>query len=105
MSKAFVVAEICVTDPEKYADYRVLSTAANEQYGGKFLVRGGERVQLEGMDGSHNRNWRTVVVEFPTMEAARAWYDSPEYTTARQIRNASSIGRLFIIEGFEAPAG
>jgi uncharacterized protein (DUF1330 family) len=99
MPKAYVVAEIRVTNPEKYADYRALSTAANAQYGGTWLARGGERVQLEGEDETHNPGWRTVIVEFPSLAAARAWYDSPEYAKAREIRTANSIGRLFIIEG------
>jgi uncharacterized protein (DUF1330 family) len=99
MPKAYVVAEIQVTNPEGYADYRALSTASLAQYGGTWLARGGKRTQFEGADGQHDENWRTVVVEFPSMEQARTWYESPEYTHAREIRQANSIGRLFIVEG------
>jgi uncharacterized protein (DUF1330 family) len=99
MPKAYVVAEIQVSNPEGYADYRALSTAALAQYGGKWLARGGERLQFEGNDERHNENWRTVVVEFPSLQQARTWYESPEYTHAREIRQAHSIGRLFIVEG------
>jgi uncharacterized protein (DUF1330 family) len=99
MPKAYVIAEIQVTNPEKYADYRALSTASVAQYGGAWLARGGARAQLEGADQQHDDGWRTVVLEFPSMEAARTWYDSPEYSRAREIRQANSIGRLFIVEG------
>jgi uncharacterized protein (DUF1330 family) len=99
MPKAYVVAEIQVSNPEGYADYRALSTASVAQYGGVWLARGGQRVQCEGGDEGHNENWRTVVVEYPSLEQARAWYASPEYTRAREIRQAHSIGRLFIVEG------
>ncbi len=99
MPKAYVVAEIQVHNPEGYADYRALSTESIAQYGGTWLVRGGNRVQFEGSDERHDENWRTVVVEFPSMEQARTWYESPEYTRASAIRKAHSIGRLFIVEG------
>ena len=99
MPKAYVVAEIQVTNPTGYADYRELSTAAVAQYGGRFLVRGGRREQREGEDGIHNSGWRTVIVEFDSMEQAQAWYDSVEYGKAREIRLANSVGRLFIVEG------
>jgi uncharacterized protein (DUF1330 family) len=99
MPKAYVVAEIQVSNPEGYADYRALSTASVAQYGGVWLARGGQRIQCEGGDAQHNENWRTVVVEYPSLEQAHAWYNSPEYTRAREIRQAHSIGRLFIVEG------
>ncbi|SNS10940.1 Uncharacterized conserved protein, DUF1330 family [Noviherbaspirillum humi] len=99
MKKAYVVAEIQVTNPVDYEGYRALSTPAVAQYGGQFIARGGQRVQLEGGDDSHNDGWRTVIVEFPSLEQARTWYDSVEYTRAREIRQANSIGRLFIVEG------
>lgn len=99
MKKAYVVAEIQVTNPTGYEDYRALSTAAAEQYGGRFLVRGGKREQREGEDTGHNGAWRTVIVEFDSLEQAQAWYDSVEYSKAREIRQANSIGRLFIVEG------
>jgi uncharacterized protein (DUF1330 family) len=99
MKKAYVVAEILVSNPSGYDEYRKLSTAAAAQYGGQFLVRGGTRVQREGADEQHNDKWRTVVVEFPSLDQAQAWYDSVEYTRAKEIRWANSIGRLFIVEG------
>lgn len=99
MKKAYVVAEIQVTDPNGYADYVPLSTASLAQYGGSFLVRGGARTQLEGKDDQHNGQWRTVITEFPSLAQAQTWYDSIEYTKAKGVRQANSIGRLFIVEG------
>lgn len=100
MKKGYVVAEITVTNPEGYAEYGPLATASVEQYGGKFLARGGKRMQREGADAQHRDDLRTVIVEFPSFEDARKWYESPEYTKAIAIRQANSIGRLFIVEGF-----
>lgn len=99
MKKAYAVAEIQVTNPAGYADYRELSTASVEQYGGRFLARGGQRVQQEGADAQHGDAWRTVIVEFPSLAQAQKWYDSVEYAQAREIRQANSIGRLFLVEG------
>ncbi|WP_158590492.1 DUF1330 domain-containing protein [Noviherbaspirillum cavernae] len=99
MKKAYVVAEIVVTNPQPYEQYRVLTTPTVAQYGGRFLVRGGERHQMEGEDAEHNSGRRTVIVEFPSLEQARSWYDSVEYGKAKEVRLANSIGRLFIVEG------
>lgn len=102
MKKAYVVAEIQVTNPTEYAGYRELSTAAAAQYGGRFIARGGAREQLEGDDAQHNAEWRSVIIEFPSVEQARTWYHSPEYTKAREVRQANSVGRLFLLEGVES---
>lgn len=99
MKKAYAIAEIQVTNPAAYEDYRQLSTASVAQYGGQFLVRGGQREQREGNDAAHSDAWRTVIVEFPSLEQARIWYDSVEYAKAKAIRQANSVGRLFIVEG------
>lgn len=103
MTKAYVVAEIQVTNPERYADYRALSTDAVAQYGGEFLARGGARLQKEGGDDRHHEAWRTVIVQFPSLNQAKLWYDSVEYAKAKEIRLANSVGRLFIVEGVAAP--
>ncbi len=99
MSKAYVVAEIQITNPEPYAEYRALASASVAQYGGQFLARAGVRLQKEGNDDTHHEGWRTVIVEFPSLAQAQTWYDSVEYDKAKQIRMANSIGRLLIVEG------
>ena len=99
MKKAYVVAEIKVTNPQAYQDYLPLSTASVVKFGGRFIVRGGQRDQVEGRDDLHNETWRTVIVEFPSLEHAQGWYRSVEYTQAKAVRQANSTSRLFIVEG------
>ena len=92
---AYVVANVTVNDPVRYEDYRRLVTPTVEKYGGRFIARGGRIEVLEG-------NWhpgRLVLLEFPSVEQARAWWSSPEYTEARAIRQATSEGTLLILEG------
>ena len=92
---AYVIAEVNVTHPEGYKAYTALVPATIEQYGGKFLVRGGKAQVLEG-------DWpevRRVVIEFPSAEAARKWWDSPEYEKPKALRRANSEGRLILLEG------
>jgi uncharacterized protein (DUF1330 family) len=94
---AYVIAEVEVTDPEAYRPYTELVPATIARYGGRFLVRGGAAEVLEG-------DWpqrRRVIIEFPSMEAARAWWDSPEYEKPRAMRRAASRGRLILLEGHD----
>ena len=92
---AYFVAEIEITDPATFATYRPLAGATVQQYGGRFVTRGGEIELLEGRPEPK----RIVIIEFPDTAAARRWYDSPEYQEALKIRLASSTGRVFIVEG------
>jgi uncharacterized protein (DUF1330 family) len=92
---AYVIADVTVINPEGYAGYRPLAAASIAQHGGKFLVRGGAVEPLEG-------GWtpsRVVIIEFPSMAAARAWYASPDYQAALKIRQANSKGRVIIVDG------
>ena len=99
MAKAYVVAEITVTDPQAYEEYRKLVLPTVLAFGGQFLVRGGTRIQCEGLDDAHHDQMRTVILEFPSLSQAREWYDSPAYAEAKALRQAASQGRLFIVEG------
>jgi len=92
---AYLVAHVDVHDPAAYAEYAKLSEAAVRQYGGKYLVRGGAKEQLEGEPFPN----RVVVVEFESMEQARKWYTSEEYAPAIKMRQACSTGRLVLVEG------
>ena len=94
---AYLIAEIEVTNPEGYKPYTELVPATIALYGGRFLVRGGATEVLEG-------DWparRRVIIEFPSMEAARAWWDSPDYAKPKSMRRANSNGRLILLEGFD----
>ena len=92
---AYVIAEVEITNPDGYKEYATMVPATIEQYGGRFVVRGGKTHVLEG-------EWperRRVVIEFPSVEAARKWWDSPEYAKPKALRRANSKGRLLLIEG------
>ncbi len=91
---AYILADVNVTDPEQYAEYRKLSSAAFDAHGVKPLARGGRTVTLEGRDPG-----RIVVLEFPSVEAAQAFYDSPEYTKAREARKDAAVMNMIIVEG------
>ena len=92
---AYVIAEIEVTDPAAYEDYRKQVPGVVDKYNGRFIVRGGKIDPKEG-------GWtpkRIVVVEFPTMAQAQKWYDSPEYAPLIKLRQRASKGKLIIVEG------
>lgn len=92
---AYVLAEIEITNPEGYKDYTTHVPATIAKFGGRFLVRGGAVEVLEG-------EWpqrRRVLIEFPSMEIARRWWDSPDYAKPKAMRRANSQGRLLLLEG------
>jgi uncharacterized protein (DUF1330 family) len=91
---AYVIAEVEVADPEAYKTYVAATPASIARYGGRFLVRGGSGEALEGAAPK-----RIVVLEFASREAARRWYESPEYSAARALRETAATVRLFIVEG------
>ena len=92
---AYVIAEIEVTDPAAYEDYRKQVLAVVTKYAGKFIVRGGK---IDAREGGWNPK-RIVVVEFPSLAQAQKWYDSPEYAPLIKLRQKASKGRLVIVEG------
>ena len=96
---AYVINDMVVTDPELFERYKQLSPATVAQYGGRFLARGGQIDKLEG-DWSPRR---VVIIEFPSLERAHAWCDSPEYAPAKLLRHRASTSRLIVVEGV-APA-
>ncbi len=96
MPKAYVIIDMDVTDPDRYAaDYVPRSGPSVEAAGGRFLVRGGATEVLEGDGEPH----RTVVIEFDSVDAAKAWYDSPAYREARAAREGAAIGSFLVVEG------
>jgi len=96
--KGYIVAEVKALDPEAMARYRVLSQAAVEQYGGRFLVRGGAATHLEG---SRSLPERLVVVEFDSVEQARCFYDSVEYQAARKVREHAAEMNMLVVAGVD----
>ncbi len=92
---AYLIADVEVTDPELFAEYRELVEPTVNAFGGKYIARGGETVLIEG-DRSPNR---TVIIEFPCMEQAKAWHDSDEYAPAKDMRFRSANSHVIIVEG------
>jgi len=92
---AYVIGEIEVTDPAGYEEYRKQVLAVVTKYGGRFIVRGG---RVESKEGGWQPK-RMVALEFPSMEQALKWYDSPEYAPLIKLRQKASKGRLVIVEG------
>ena len=95
MPSAYILANVDVTDPQQYEQYRKLSTIAMQAHGAEVCVRGGKVEVLEG-DWTPNR---VVLLKFPTAEAARAFYDSPEYAAAKAARQGAAVMRMVLIEG------
>ncbi len=98
MEKGYWVAVVDVTDPEGYKGYVAANKAVFGAFGGRFLTRGGPVEVPEGQMRS-----RVVVIEFPSIQAARDCYHSPEYTRCRDLRSGMSIMDLAIIEGYGGP--
>ncbi|MEM7299870.1 MAG: DUF1330 domain-containing protein [Pseudomonadota bacterium] len=96
MTKGYWIGRIDVSDPERYKDYISTATPAYQEFGAKFLVRGGTV-----RDGEGDARSRNVVIEFPSIQAAIDCYNSEAYSAARAIRQSISEGELIIIEGFD----
>jgi len=93
---AYIVSEVSeVLDSALMEDYRRLSQAAIEQYGGRYIIRGGAGEPIEG----HWPPERIVMVEFPTADQARAWYRSPEYAKALEISRVALKRKIILVEG------
>jgi uncharacterized protein (DUF1330 family) len=90
----YLIANIEVTDPAKFEEYRQKVVPVIEKFGGRYLVRGGHTRRLEG-----NLN-RVVVLEFPSLDAAERFYGSPEYQPILKLRLASARSDLVLVEGY-----
>ncbi len=92
---AYVITQVEVTDAARFGEYAKLAPIAAGKYGGRYLARGGETAALEG-------NWqpqRLGIVEFPTLEQAKRFYDSPEYQEAKQVRSGAANMKMLAVEG------
>ncbi len=96
---AYLISDFEVRDAGAFEIYRVHAAEAVEKYGGRFLVRGGRTSILEG-------EWRPrtmVIIEFPSIEQARAWYASPEYAPALAMHRMAFERNLVLAEGYTPP--
>jgi len=97
---AYVLAMVEVTDPVKYAEYAKRTPAAIAAFGGKFVIRGGPVEMLEGPEDKR----RFVLIEFPTKEAARGFYQSAAYQEAKGFRQGAANATFLLLEGWAPPA-
>jgi uncharacterized protein (DUF1330 family) len=100
MAPAYVVVDVDVHDPETYKEYRAKAAPTVTAAGGRYIVRGGEAEHVEPGWDVH----RFVVLEFPSVDAARAWYVSPAYQAVLPIRLKSTRSRLMIVQGLDPNA-
>ncbi|MBW2437097.1 MAG: DUF1330 domain-containing protein [Desulfobacterales bacterium] len=94
---AYMIAKVNVTDWDKYNEYIKVTPGIIAKYEGRFIVRGGETVTLEGPQ----EKWRIVVVEFPDLAKAKAFYHSPEYADAKKIRAGAAEAQFIAVSGVE----
>lgn len=98
---AYVLVDIEIHDPATYERYKQLAPPSIAAHGGRYLARGGAVETLEG-------DWkpsRLVILEFPSMERARAWWSSTAYSEAKELRYAAARSRMLLLEGLTAGPG
>lgn len=91
---AFVLVEVSIHDPELYESYKKLTPGTLEPFGGRFVVRGAKTESLEG-------DWnpeRLVILEFPSVEKAKAWWSSELYSKAKDIRYRAANSKMLVVE-------
>jgi len=94
---AYIVVEVTLHNPAEYEDYKKLTPGSLTNYQGKFIVRGGKTETLEG-DWSPQR---FVILEFPTVALAKAWWASEEYAPAKALRQRTASSKMIVVEGVE----
>ena len=95
---AYLIAYVEVRDPERYRDYTLHTPRVIAAFGGRMVVRNGERVVLEGPADPR----RVIVVEFPTLADVQRFHASPEYTVLRRMREAAGTAEIIAIDGLPA---
>jgi uncharacterized protein (DUF1330 family) len=95
---AYLLIRVNVTDWDRYSAYMAQTPAALARYQGRFIARGGRSVTLEGPEESR----RLALVEFPSLELARAFYASPDYQAAMALRHGACEAEFVALEGLEA---
>lgn len=93
--RAYVVAQIDVSNATQYGEYTKLTPDIIAKYGGRFVARGGRTATLEGPPAKA----RVVIIEFPSFDAAQQFYTSPEYTAARKVREGAASAQFIAVEG------
>lgn len=92
---AYIIVDVKILDRDRYDDYKKLTPASLLPFEGKFIVRGAPAETLEG-------DWqpgRMVVLQFPSLQQAKAWWSSDLYAPAKALRQANAITRMIMVEG------
>jgi uncharacterized protein (DUF1330 family) len=92
---AYLIVYMTVSNPEQLKKYQAVTPAAVAKYDGRFIVRGGPKVTVEGPD----EHRRIVVVEFPTFKRAQEFWDSPDYRAAADLRKGAATFHAVIVDG------
>jgi uncharacterized protein (DUF1330 family) len=94
---AYFIVDLEVTDPALFERYRPIAAESIKKHGGRYVVRGGACETVEG-------GWapkRVVVLEFPSMAQAKAWYNSPDYAEGLKMRMKAATSRAILVEGHQ----
>ncbi len=92
---AYIIVRMHITDMEQYKEYTRVAPGVVAQYGGRIIVRGGETVTLEGPEEKD----RIVVLEFSSLDQAKAFYGSEEYTAAIKLREGAATAQFIAVAG------
>tara|TARA_Y100001970_G_C14199017_1_gene839963 strand:+ start:546 stop:833 length:288 start_codon:yes stop_codon:yes gene_type:complete len=92
---AYVIFGIKINNPDGYEDYKKLAPATISKYGGKYIVRGGEKEILEGDYAPE----RVVMLEFENIDNAKKWINSPEYEVAKKLRHKYASSNVIVVQG------
>ncbi|MEZ5585374.1 MAG: DUF1330 domain-containing protein [Candidatus Competibacteraceae bacterium] len=92
---AYVIVDLHITDPLAYEEYKALAPESIAAYGGRYLVRGG---QCETLEGSWSPQ-RVVVLEFASIEQAKAWHRAAEYQALHEMRRRFAVSNMVVVEG------
>ena len=93
---AYVIVEVTIHDPAEYENYKKLTPGSLTPFGGKFIVRG---AQSESLEGDWNPQ-RIVVLEFPDVTNAKAWWNSENYKEAKSIRQRAASTKMLVVDGY-----
>jgi len=94
---AYIIIRLNTDNPQSLREYQAVTPPIIEKYHGRFLARGGDVETLEGP----REERRIVIIEFPTLAEAKAFYHSPEYTVARKLREGKAVAEFIAIEGLQ----
>jgi uncharacterized protein (DUF1330 family) len=93
--KAYIIGQIDVTNPQQYGEYAKQSPDIIAKHGGRFIARAGRTVTLEGPAARS----RVVIIEYPSFDAAQAWFNSPEYQKIKKVREGAANAQFIAVEG------